>query len=192
MMSGLQEFSMRIFVAIPFPQPVKDMLHTLAQSATFKAKWEHPDNYHLTLRFIGDVDEEGYARYVSALKTIQASTFDMTLQGVGRFPPEAKKPARVLWVGVAASPKLIALERAISAVLESNGLPKDKHETYHPHMTLARFKENPPSEPLNEFLQQHASFQIEPLRVDAFVLYQSTLTPQRAVYTEIERFGLDG
>jgi len=183
---------MRIFVAIPFPQPVKDLLSALAQSATFKGKWEHPDNYHLTLRFIGDVDEEGYARYVAALKTIQPPAFPMTLQGVGRFPTEPQPPPRVLWVGVAPSAELIGLEKAISAVLEANGLPKDKYEIYHPHMTVARFKENPSSEALEQFIEQNASFQTDPVQVNAFVLYQSTLTPQRAVYTEIERFPLKG
>ena len=146
---------------------------------------------NLTLRFIGDVDEEGYARYVSALKTVQAPAFQMTLQGVGRFPTEPQRPPRVLWVGVASSPELIALEKAISSVLEANGLPKDKPQTYHPHMTVARFNHSHPSTELNEFLQQHASFKTDPIEVDAFILYQSTLMPHRAVYTEIERFGLD-
>lgn len=181
---------MRVFVAIPFPQPVKDLLKTLAQPAVLKAKWEHPDNYHLTLRFIGEVNDETYDRYVAALKAIQAPAFHMTLQGVGRFPTESRKPAHILWVGITPVPELIRLERAISAVLEANGLPKDKHETYHPHMTLARFKDTPSSEALDQYLKENASFQTEPLFIDAFVMYQSILTPERAIYKEIERFPL--
>jgi RNA 2',3'-cyclic 3'-phosphodiesterase len=184
---------MRIFVAIPFPQSWKQpLIGILTQARNIKGRWEHPDNYHLTLRFIGDVDEEGYARYVAALKMIQASAFQMMLQGMGRFPTEPKEPPRVLWVGIAPSPELIALEKAISSALEANGLPKDKHQTYHPHMTVARFNHSHPATELNEFLQEHASFKTDPIQVDAFVLYQSTLMPHRAVYTEIERFPLVG
>jgi RNA 2',3'-cyclic 3'-phosphodiesterase len=188
--TSLKEAIMRIFVAIPFPQSVKDVLSTLSQPDKIKAKWEQRDNYHITLRFIGDVDDKGYERYITALKTIQAPAFHMTLQGVGRFPPEQRQTPRVLWVGAAPAPEFMTLYEAVSSTLEANGLPKDKHETYHPHVTLARFKDNPSSEALKEFLEQNATFQIDPLLIDAFVVYQSTLTPQGAIYKEIERFPL--
>jgi RNA 2',3'-cyclic 3'-phosphodiesterase len=182
---------MRIFVAIPFPPPwMQALLGVLTQARNIKGKWEHPDNYHITLRFIGDVDEETYARYVAALRSIQAPAFHTALQSFGRFPPGEKKAPRILWVGITPAPELIELQAAVSSVLDASGLPPDKHETFHPHMTVARFKDSRPSKELDQFLQQKASFQTEPIWINAFVLYQSTLTPQRAIYTELERFPL--
>ena len=181
---------MRLFTALPLPQSMREHLSTLSQTSPFKARWEPLENIHLTLRFMGEVNEDTYTRYVTALKTVNAPAFSLVLHGVGVFPSESNRPPRVLLVRVVPCPELTDLYQAVSSVLEANGLARDAYDSYTPHVTLARFKEEVDAETLSHVLMQHASFQTEPLLIEAFGLYQSVHTAQGSRYQERERFTL--
>ena len=87
----------RLFVAIDLPEPVKDDLLKLAPSFE-GARWVGGPELHLTLRFLGEVDEAGCSRLAAALCGVRFAAFPLALSDVGHFPPGGR--ARVLWVGM--------------------------------------------------------------------------------------------
>jgi RNA 2',3'-cyclic 3'-phosphodiesterase len=143
------------------------------------AKWVKHQQMHLTLHFIGDVDESGFAAIKSALMMVVAPVFTMHLEGVGQFPPKGKP--RVLWVGVKAPPLLAGLYQSIMSSLAALSLPPPDHP-FSPHITLARFKTPPPPENIRPFFAQHDAFKTEAFPVTEFILFSSTLTPRGSIY----------
>ena len=168
----------RLFIAIDLPAAVKDRLGALCSSLP-GAKWVKREQMHLTLRFIGEVDESGFEAIKTALIGVQSPPFAMHLEGVGQFPPKGKP--RVLWVGVNAPPILIDLQRNITASLDTLDLPPQDHP-FSPHITLARFKTPPAPEGIRPFFAQHAAFKTEAFAVTSFILFSSVLTPQGSIY----------
>jgi 2'-5' RNA ligase len=168
----------RLFVAIDLPDDLKNALGKLC-SGIDGAKWVKRDQMHLTLRFIGDVDDDGLESIQSALQKIQSPAFDAHLEEIGQFPPKAKP--RVLWVGMKAPSALINLQRQINASITALGLPPEDHP-FSPHITLARFKTPPHAESVREYFASHAAFKTEPFPVQSFILFSSILAPQGPTY----------
>lgn len=139
---------------------------------------------HITLKFLGEIDEEKIKKIASLVKEIAGGydSFEVSLKGVGCFP-DAKRP-RVLWVGVdQGSEKLCTIAHALEEGLTQYGFKKEKR--FHPHLTLGRTKK-----PCTVDAVLEKSIMTESFRVDAIVLFKSTLTPQGAIYKELERYPL--
>jgi RNA 2',3'-cyclic 3'-phosphodiesterase len=169
---------LRLFIAVDLPDTVKDQLGKLCIGIT-GAKWVKRDQMHLTLRFIGEVDDAQAEAIKAALSGIRSAPFTMTLDGVGHFPPKGKP--HVLWVGVTAPPQLTQLQRQIENALLSLNLPPEDHP-FSPHITLARFRMPPPPEAMRQYLAHHTAFRTETIAVESFVLFSSQLAPQGAAY----------
>lgn len=173
----------RLFVAIELPEAVKDQLVKL-RVVIPGAAWVKPSGYHLTLRFIGDGVEAAQLEALKlALAEVRGEAFTMSLNGVGRFPPNPKRPARVLWVGVRAPPALQALYRQVESAVTGVGFAPEARD-FHPHITLARLKSFKPDSTADRFLEQHGQFSTPEIPVTAFVLFSSQLTPQGSIYTQ--------
>lgn len=168
----------RLFIAIDLPDDLKNTLAKMT-SGIDGAKWVKREQMHLTLRFIGDVDDSGLESIKSALQTIQSPTFEMHLEGVGQFPPKGKP--RVLWVGLKSPPTLMNLQHQINTSITSLGLPPEDHP-FSPHITLARFKAPPHPESVRQFFAKHAAFKTDPFPVQSFILFSSLLAPQVPTY----------
>lgn len=168
----------RLFTAIDLPDAVKDQLAGLASSIS-GAKWVRREGLHLTLRFIGEVDQPQSESIQTALKTVHHAPFTLRLKGVGQFPPKGK--LRVLWVGIDASPALNQLYQQIETALRKLDLPPDDH-SFSPHITLARFKSPPDAEQVREYHARHATFETQMVDVREFILFSSTLTSEGAIY----------
>jgi len=180
---------MRLFIAVQLPDALKDQLERLKTDIP-DASWTRRETYHITLRFLGDeIPDSRVPDLKNALAEIHLPAFDVTLQSVGRFPPGEKKPARVLWVGIAPNPPLMVLYRAVEKTVIGLGFPPDDHD-FSGHITLARLKHTRPEPSVNAFLSKHANFRAEPFHTDAFHLFSSTLTPQGARYTALAHFPL--
>jgi len=123
----------RLFVAIDLPDEVKNALGTLC-SGLAGAKWVKREQMHLTLRFIGDVDDERFEAIKSELGSVKSAPFEMHLEGVGQFPVKGKP--RVLWVGVKAHPALAELYGKVNNTLNGLDLPPEDYP-FSPHITLA-------------------------------------------------------
>jgi RNA 2',3'-cyclic 3'-phosphodiesterase len=166
---------LRLFVGIALPPELKLRLSLLC-SGVPGARWVDAGNYHLTLRFIGEVDEGLASDIDAALLQIRAPRFAVTLAGVGRFGD------RMLWVGVEKSPPLVHLRDKIESALVRLGLEAETRR-YAPHVSLARLR-NAGEAKLQAFLQDHALFRAEPFAVDHFSLVASYLTKSGSIYED--------
>lgn len=166
----------RLFVAVDVPDTVKDAIKTICKGL-HDARWVDLRQLHLTLRFIGEVEEARFKAIKENLAEISEQPFALTLSGVGFFPP--KRLPRVLWVGIDENATLLRLADKIERVLvEKNGVEPEGRK-FSPHITIARFREASPAK-VAEFAASHRSFRTETFPVEAFHLYSSTLTPSGA------------
>ena len=173
---------MRLFVALELPEEVKDRLASLTGGVP-GVRWVRPANYHLTLRFIGEVPAYMAEELDTALANIRAKPFELTLSGLGTF----EKGGRVQSLHVVAerTPGLAHLQTKIETALQRAGMPPER-KRFAPHVTLARTDGSALSK-LVGFVQTHNLFRTEPLMVERFVLFSSRLGKEQAVYTpEVE------
>src|SRR5262252_305452 len=129
----------RLFVSIELPEEVKRNLVRMCCDVP-GARWAEPEQMHLTVRFIGEVDGAVFRDIVSELDQVRAPGFDLTLKSVGHFPPRGEP--HVLWVGVEKNAWLVGLrDRVESAVVRAGVAPEGRR--FSPHVTLARLKGTP-------------------------------------------------
>ena len=155
-------------------------------AAENKARWAPPENLHVTLKFIGNVDAGKLEAIRAVLGEVgSGGDVELRIRGVGFFPNE-KRP-RVLWAGIAASPNLASLAAGIDARLEKLGIARETRE-YAPHLTLARFNPTGSSEKLRATAQENAAREFGAGRTGEFHLFESKTRPTGAEYTRLSSF----
>ena len=185
---------MRLFVAVELDSTVaqkiadfSDELRRKAMSLAPGARmtWVGPEQLHVTVRFIGEVDATQAAAIAAALQPeLTVKNFEMIIEGAGAFPPTGAP--RVLWAGIAiGADALSALEQEVSERLAACGVEREDRP-YRPHLTLARVREASGlrSKPLFEKLAERR-FGATP--VEAITLFQSRTSPKGATYTPLQR-----
>jgi 2'-5' RNA ligase len=170
---------LRLFVGIPFP-PELELHLSLLCAGVAGAKWVDPGNFHLTLRFIGEVSEDLAADIDAALSRLRARPFVLQLVGTGVFGNGGMPKS--LWVGVERNLPLAALRDKIEQALVRTGLPPEPRK-FSPHVTLARLR-HPAPDRIAAFLAGSAQFRAEPLEVDRFSLIASLQTKAGSVYED--------
>ena len=171
----------RLFIAVDLPETIKNNLSLMAFGIP-GAKWVAPEQLHLTVRFIGEVDGGLFHDIQEILDEIHFASFSLQLKGVGYFPPRGAP--RVLWIGLDKSEPLQLLRKKIdTALLRARIEPEGRK--YSPHITLARLK-NSPANKIANFLSGNGLFSQEPFQVEDFKLYSSILSPKGA-YHKVER-----
>lgn len=168
----------RLFIAIDMPETIRQEIQGMGRSIP-KARPVPDDQLHLTLKFIGEVENSRLLDIHEALKGIRQLSFILRLQGVGVFPPRGTP--RVLWTGALPVENSVILRNNIEKVLGDIGIPRGKKK-YTPHVTLARLR-NSPIRQLQQFLAGNAFFQTADFTVDSFILYSSRLTSKGAIHT---------
>jgi 2'-5' RNA ligase len=181
---------MRLFVALELPGEVRSALGEIARrlrpASAPGVRWSDPNGIHLTLKFIGVVERAKAQSIRAALAGVRAPRAVSTaFRGLGWFP-NARHP-RVLWVGVEADSGLGELAAGIEQVLEPLGIPRETRE-FRPHLTLARIKEEKGLERLRQEVERLGAPELGSAVYGEFDLMASTLRPQGAVYTRLERF----
>jgi RNA 2',3'-cyclic 3'-phosphodiesterase len=161
----------RLFVALDLPPSVKQSLEPLAKGLG-DVRWLSPEQQHLTLRFIGDVADGAMRDVVEALATVPAQPFQLTLKGLGHFPPRGEP--RVLWVGVEKNAELASLKRRIDRALKEAAVPP-KTRKFAPHVTIARIRAPLSPTRLGTYLMRHNLYRSEAFPVSSFHLYSSWL-----------------
>jgi 2'-5' RNA ligase len=172
--------SPRLFVAIRFPEAVAEALEDIAFGVS-GASWNPSEQYHLTLRFVGDPSPLSTRDVARALGEVRAEAFDLDLRGSGHFP--LRGDPETLWIGVAENPALVSLQRRVEAALRRAGIPAEGRN-FHPHVTLANVKGCDPGE-VGEFQVENGLFRLEGIRVEEFHLCSSILRAEGAVH-EVE------
>jgi 2'-5' RNA ligase len=173
---------MRLFVGLDLPWPLRERLSMLAGGIP-GARWLPVENYHITLRFIGEVAAYQAEEIDLALAALKARGFSLSLRGVGTFE-KAGRPV-TLWVGVERNPQLELLQNKIETALQRTGLDPERRR-FSPHVTLARL-DNAVETKLAAFVQAHNLFRADPVPVEHFTLFSSRLGKEASVYTaEVE------
>jgi 2'-5' RNA ligase len=174
---------MRLFVALDLPWSLRDRVSALAGSGIAGARWVPPENYHITLRFIGETPGHQAHDIDLALAGLRARGFSLSLSGVGTFAKGGRSTA--LWVGVERNPQLDHLRAKIETALQRCGLEPERRR-FQPHITLARL-DNVAEGKLVSFVQAHNLFRTDPLPFEHFTLFSSQLGKEASVYTpEVE------
>jgi 2'-5' RNA ligase len=173
---------MRLFVALDLPHATRQRLSDLAIGVP-GARWVPPENYHITLRFIGEAPRHLAEELDLGLAALRGRAFELTLAGVGT----AEKAGRVsaLRVGVERNQALDHLQAKVETALQRAGLPPERRR-FTPHVTLARL-DNAAEPRLAAWVQAHNLFRSDPVPVSHFTLFSSRLGKEQSVYTaEVE------
>jgi len=157
----------RLFSGIEIPASVARRL-TLVRASLTGARWIDPENYHVTLRFLGDVDGTTARDFAHSLGDIAASPFELRLDALGSFG--GRKP-RAIFAAIAPSNALESLQRAHERAARAAGLPPEPRN-YTPHVTVARLR-GTSSESVATYLERQGGFFSEPFEVSRFVLFSS-------------------
>ena len=176
---------MRLFIAIEVPDDLKMALGRLRMDIP-GAHWVPSEQIHLTLAFLGEVEETVVPRLTGELAGIQAPGFRLSFSGTGCFPNRHRP--HVLWVGLEPEPHLQLLASKVRTAVLSCGIPQEERP-FSPHITLARIKLSP-SRDFDAFLDQHQKQKLPPFYVREFTLFQSRLTLQGAVHIPVRNFPL--
>jgi 2'-5' RNA ligase len=157
----------RLFTGIELPDDIVWRLSMIC-SGLPGAHWIDQDNFHITLRFVGDIGESVADNFAQALDAVRFDSFNLELQGLGSFG--GNKP-RAIWAALKPSPQLEALQRAHERAARRAGLPPETRN-FIPHITLARLKNTKPHA-VAEFLSRQSGFFSLPFTVRRFVLFSS-------------------
>jgi 2'-5' RNA ligase len=176
----------RLFTALEIPREAALSL-SLLRGGLPGARWIDVENYHITLRFIGDIEGHVADEVADALDRVRRPSFPLNLAGVGAFG--GKKPHSV-WAGVVASPDLNALQGEIERICQRLGLPSDPRK-FTPHVTLARLRNSSPIE-VAQYLSARGNFAAMPFRAGRFVLMSSRDSVGGGPYVVEEAWPLTG
>ncbi|MGZ8997265.1 MAG: RNA 2',3'-cyclic phosphodiesterase [Allosphingosinicella sp.] len=174
----------RLFVALRLPMATRSIL-LAAMGGISGARWQTEDQLHLTLRFIGEVDRHQATDIHAALGAIHHPGFELALNGVGLF--ERRGIPAAVWAGVGPQAPLQSLHKKVDQALTRVGITPDQR-AFLPHVTLARLKSSSGS--IRAFIESTGGLSSPPFRVGSFALVESRLTPEGAVYDDIETYRL--
>jgi 2'-5' RNA ligase len=175
----------RLFLGIPLAEGAREAIRARLGDEVLPGRRVPPDNWHLTLRFLGDTTPEAGARLMAELRRAPLGRrVEITFDGLGAFPREAR--ASVLWVGVSRGAReLGTIARETEARVRDAGFPAEGRP-FAAHLTLARLQ---PPRDLGELVARVPPCETR-MTVDAVVLFRSHLGRGPARYEEVERFAL--
>lgn len=176
---------LRLFAGLALSQTLRQHFARVCQGLP-DARWVDPENFHLTLRFIGEVDRHTAADIDGTLQRIDVPPFDLKFSGLGTFGQGRK--TRVLWARANPSDDLNHLQSKIeSAVVRSGQLPEFRK--FLPHVTLARFRTAHPDR-IHSFAERNGLLQAGPATIDRFVLFESHMGKGGPHYEELADYPL--
>ena len=174
----------RLFTALTLPEDVRAWLSGL-RGGLRGARWIDPENYHITLRFVGDVDDRTADEIAHALDKVERGPFEITLSGLGAFGN--KKPHSV-WARVDPCQALLELQAEQERMLQRMGHSAEARR-YTPHVTIGRLRGTSQRETA-DWLTMRGGFFAPPFVADSFVLLSSRASTGGGPYLEEERYPL--
>jgi 2'-5' RNA ligase len=182
--------SIRTFIALELPPAVISLLHKVQQDLkrmNIRARWVRPENIHITLKFLGDINP-GDIDKIGAAMTAAAIEFPpvtLTVRGIGVFPG-IKRP-RVIWVGLGGDIRsLLSLQSRLEQELAGAGFPKDKR-SFKAHLTLGRIKQSAGPAVSRQMISEYATLSSDEFSCNQVILLKSDLKPAGAVYSKLKQ-----
>ena len=178
----------RIFIAADLPPDMREKMAALKRDIK-GVRWYGPDHIHLTMRFIGEVEDDIVGEVQQALYSIEAPAIELESDGVGLF--FAKKRPRVIWVGLQPAEPLKELRSRIDEALQHIGLPEDK-KAFKPHVTIGKCKKSVDKGSVLDLKDDYGDWKEAAGKLSTLTLYSSTLSPEGAIHTPLEHYPLNG
>jgi 2'-5' RNA ligase len=179
----------RTFVAVLIAEELKQRIAEVQEQVKKLApdvKWVAPENFHVTLKFLGNVSEDALPGVFAAVEAAAQAIppFELSLSGLGAFP--SPRNARVVWVGIEnGREKLTDLARAVDARLSELGFDKEERE-FKTHITIGRVKTSKHLDKLAEGIQQAEAGDMGTQPVTSVTVMQSELRPEGPVYSPLK------
>jgi 2'-5' RNA ligase len=187
---------MRVFIAIDIDEKTRAAIADVQKQLNAKVdirkgdvKWVEPDNIHLTLKFLGEIDELKLPEVKEITKQVAEvhKNFTLDIESVGSF---GGRSAKVVWVGAGiGADELIVLQKDLDGCLGRAGYPKEDRE-FSAHLTICRVRNPKAGFKLAEAAKQFEKLKLGSVSADAVCVYQSQLTPQGPIYTQLASFKL--
>ncbi len=183
---------MRAFFCLPLDEDVRAAIGRVAEriqrQVQMAATWVEPANYHVTLRFLGDIDPELTVelRDLAVRAAALTAPLSLSLRDVGGFPTLER--ARVLWVGGETPAAFHSLAETLEYGLRELGFPAEAKPAVS-HVTIARLK-GMPDRRLAEIVERVGRVAVREVQPRAVVLMQSELDPRGARYTPVFSVGI--
>lgn len=187
---------MRTFIAVDPSPDVLARLNAYVERVSKRTKgfsWADSSKIHLTLRFLGDIEETVRKSVADRLNTVCSKEIPILIKarGVGFFP-SARKP-RIVWAGLEGDiDRLNRLQAVIERVLEGLEVHPCEERDFKPHLTLARIKDFRIASGVASILQGSQEVEFGEFAVKSVFLYKSDLTPKGSRYTKLNEFHLTG
>ncbi len=183
---------MRCFIAIDLDERVKMALSAFQnklKGCNADIRWVNPENIHLTLKFLGNIDESMLDKVKTNLEDIcnKYNRFGLEAKGMGLFPD--KRRPRVLWVDIRGNDSLTGLQRDIEEGMVSLGFDREDRR-FSPHLTIGRFRSWRGIEALYDKIQLHKDDSFGLINVRSVFLMESKLRPSGAEYRKIAEVSL--
>ncbi len=176
----------RLFTGIEIPSEIAQGL-SLLRGGIPGARWIDSENYHLTLRFIGDVDGSTGRDVMQMLDGVRRRPFEIVLDRLDQFG--GKKP-RAVFAAAKQNPELIELQAEHERLLQRIGLPPESRK-YVPHVTLARLRDSKTFE-VADYLASRSPYRSPPFHVSRFVLFSSRASTGGGPYVVEAAYPLEG
>ena len=157
----------RLFTGIEIPPTIAQSLATL-RGGLHGARWIEPENYHVTLRFIGDVDDAIAREIVSLLTRVQRASFELRLEDLKAF---GGRTPRAVVAALGRTAAVMELQAEHERLIQRVGIEPEGRK-YIPHVTLARLRESSSRE-VADYLALRALFRSAPFTVSRFVLFSA-------------------
>jgi 2'-5' RNA ligase len=174
----------RLFTGLEIPEDVSQELSAL-RGGLPGARWIDPENYHVTLRFIGDIDGSAANEVASMLDAVKRAPFEVRLQGLSSFG--GRKPRAVV-ACLAPSRPLMELQAELERLMQRVGLDPEGRK-YIPHVTLARLRDAS-NRDVAEYLSVRGYFPRRSFMVDRFVLFSSRASVGGGPYIVEDEYAL--
>jgi len=176
----------RLFISLNIPDNIIDRLVELRKLCwdDDNLKWEPKEKLHVTLKFIGDVNQSKTDELIDRLRFINDySAFDCILENFGFFFRDGIPS--ILWAGLNIAKTIIKLNKQIEEALDALSIISDKKK-FKPHITLTRLRKDPG----NDFVNTFKNFSFEPIifQSNSITLYKSVLEPKGSRYQEIKKY----
>ena len=181
----------RLFVALIIPEEIKEKIVNLRNNVIpnpFDYHWEKVEKLHLTLKFIGEVEDhlvENIADEISFISEFKA--FNCTLSNFGFF--YSGKIPKILWLGLRINEEIFDLTRRLNEKLIKFDIPKEKRK-FVPHLTIMRVKKKLNTNFINSF--ENCKLPETEFKTDSVSLIKSELHPDGSKYTKIKNYRLMG
>lgn len=159
----------RLFVGLDLPKEIKEQIYSL-RGGLEHAVWREPDRMHLTLRFIGNVEEDVADEILRELRYIRFPAFHLTFKGLGYF--DVANIPHHLWVGVEEGKILEEFHDKIDHAIKKVEGNQSERFKFHPHVTIAKLQGTTMDE-LFKYITANNLFKTQPFLVENFTLFAS-------------------